>query len=258
MILQLLFLLSWQLILAQPRVSIITSVYNADEFIEHFLEDITRQTIFKECEVILINPASPGNEDAIIQKYLKRYSNIVYRKLDKDPGLYAVWNMAIRMAKAPYVTNANTDDRHAPQFLQVMASVLDKNSNIDLIYADYYMTEVKNGLYENARSIASSTYKALEFSMQAMRGCLPGAQPMWRKSMHIKYGYFDESFLIEGDYEMWLRAATRGARFKHVPQNLGLILRNTSGLSLSPQWVQIRKREHDRIRSAFKKYLSIM
>lgn len=43
-----------------PKISILTSVYNGDEFIRPFLEDITRQTIFEEkCELVLVNANSP-------------------------------------------------------------------------------------------------------------------------------------------------------------------------------------------------------
>ena len=42
------------LISKQPIVSIITSVFNGDEFIGGFLEDIVRQTIFHDCELIII------------------------------------------------------------------------------------------------------------------------------------------------------------------------------------------------------------
>ena len=45
-----------------PKISIITSVYDGDDYIESFLEDITRQTIFKDkCELIMVNANSPGN-----------------------------------------------------------------------------------------------------------------------------------------------------------------------------------------------------
>src|ERR1700728_4223701 len=95
----------------KPRVSIITSVWNGDEYIESFLADITQQTIFPACELIMINANSPGNEAPVIKKYMEKYPNIVYTRLEKDPGLYGVWNLAIKMASADLLTNANLDDR---------------------------------------------------------------------------------------------------------------------------------------------------
>ena len=64
-----------------PKISIITSVYNGDQFIEGFLADITQQTIFDQCELILINANSPGNEEPVIKKYMDQYPNIIYQRL---------------------------------------------------------------------------------------------------------------------------------------------------------------------------------
>src|SRR5688572_18772954 len=89
----------------KPLVSIITSIWNGDEFIEGFLADITRQTFFTNCELILINANSPGNEEPVIEKYMSQYPNIRYVKLNQDPGLYGVWNMGIKMAKGEFITN---------------------------------------------------------------------------------------------------------------------------------------------------------
>ena len=69
-------------------------VYNGDEFIEGFLADITRQTIFDQCELIIINANSPGNEEPVIKKYMAQYPNIVYKRLDQ--GSRNLWNMEHR------------------------------------------------------------------------------------------------------------------------------------------------------------------
>ena len=81
-----------------PEVSIITSIWNGDEFIEGFLADITKQTVFSKCELILINASSPGNEEPIIKNYMTLYPNIIYERLPQDPGLYAVWNLSLKKA----------------------------------------------------------------------------------------------------------------------------------------------------------------
>ena len=57
----------------KPRVTIITSVYKGDKFIKGFLEDIVQQTIFNDCELIIINANSPEKEDDIIKRYADKY-----------------------------------------------------------------------------------------------------------------------------------------------------------------------------------------
>lgn len=238
-----------------PTVSIITSIWNADEFIEGFLADITRQTIFSDCELIMINANSPGNEEAIIKKYIERYPNIRYVKLDRDPGLYAVWNQAIKMAKGKYITNANSDDRRHPALIELHVKALDASPEIDLVYSGYLLTQHPNETFENNHYIWEVHSLMEEFAPERMNKCLPGPQPMWRKSMHERCGYFDESFRSSGDWEMWNRAASKGSVFKKITGIYGLVYLNPTGISTDKDEKKAleRKQEDDRIIAQYKK-----
>jgi glycosyltransferase involved in cell wall biosynthesis len=223
---------------AVPKVSIITSVFKGDKFIKGFFEDITAITIFDQCELIIINANSPGNEDAIIQTYTKCYPNIRYIKLDYDPGIYGVWNMAIQLAQADFITNANLDDRHNPTFLAYQVKELEKDTTIDLVYADFFISFLPNISWSTFRTFKKTyqlAYKS-SFSPSALCfDCLPGPHPVWRKSMHNNYGYFDERFFSAGDWEMWLRAASKGAKFKKIKGTSGIFYFNPQGLSTASQ-----------------------
>lgn len=215
-----------------PVLSIITSIYNGDRFIEYFLDDIVKQTIFKDCELILINAASPGNEEPIILDYLNRYPNIIYKKLEKDPGIYAVWNIGIQLSRGEFITNANLDDRLAHNCHETFLKSLQQNPNVDLVYSDAYITHFPNENFENNQHHTRSNLP--EFSKETIKQhCLPNAHPMWRKSMHTKYGYFDEKFKHSGDWEMWLRAAKQGAIFSKIHGIYALHFANPRGLSVS-------------------------
>src|ERR1700722_20402182 len=133
-ILYIAYLLNAYLCGQQIKVSIITSIYKGDQFIQGFMKNITEQTLFDKCELILINAHSPGKEEAVIQPYLNKYPNIIYIKLDHDPGLYAVWNLGIKSAQGQYVTNANLDDRLKKDSIEVHAKALDEHPDIDLVY----------------------------------------------------------------------------------------------------------------------------
>ncbi len=214
----------------EPRVSIITSVYKADQFIEGFLEDITRQTIFDQCELILINAASPGNEEHIIQKYCARYPNIMYRKLEYDPGLYAVWNLGVLLARAPYLTNANTDDRLRSDCYEKHVKALDDHAEIGLVYSDFYVTYYPNETFDKFRCHHVRTMPAFT-PQEILNQPLPNNHPMWRRSLHQQYGLFDESFAYSGDWEMWARLVAFGVKFIKVPGVLSLYYYNPTGLS---------------------------
>ncbi|MGC2310062.1 MAG: glycosyltransferase [Candidatus Babeliaceae bacterium] len=221
---------------SKPLVSIISSVYKGDEFITLFLKNIVQQTIFDQCELILVNAHSPDNEEPIILEYCKQYPNIVYVRLDHDPGLYAVWNYAIReLAHGEFITNANIDDYRFPGSIEIQVSFLKRYPAIDLVYGDSFI--IKNPYTETffetefSRNFMSNYH---EFALTTMVYCLPGPAPLWRKSMHDTYGYFDETFFSSGDHEFWLRAVSQGAKFMKIPCIACIYYQNINGLSTSP------------------------
>ena len=235
------------LVASKPTVSIITSVYNGDEFIKGFLEDITQQTIFSDCELLLINAHSPGNEERIITEYMQVYPNIFYLRLKKDPGLYAVWNIGIMLARGEFITNANLDDRRNPECLELQAKALKEDPEVDLVYGHFVITEKPNETF--AQHTPCGLVDPGPFDPKKLFKCLPGPMPLWRKSLHENYGFFDEQFLYAGDLEMWNRAASLGAQFKKIDIVAGIFYQNPQGLSTNedPQKVQRRNYENDQI-----------
>ncbi len=205
------------------KVSAIISTYNSERFIKSCLDDLVNQTLYQknQLEIIVINSGSEQNEEDIVKEYQKHFNNIVYQKTEKET-IYQAWNRGIKLATGIYITNANTDDRHSADAFEKMVNVLDKNENVDVVYANVYKTDVEND------NLNSSTEKTLinwpDFDKDLLLfGCFIGPQPVWRKSLHEKFGYFDESLKVVGDYEFWLRISS-GAKFYHLNEPLGLYL----------------------------------
>ena len=80
---------------------------------------------------------------------------------------------------------------------------------------------------------------------------MPHASPMWRKSYHEKYGYFDEKYRSSGDWEMWLRGASQGSKFKKIYEVLGLYYFNPTGISTNPDNFSWKREEEKEV---FEKY----
>jgi len=239
-----------------PKLSIITSVFNGDEYIEGFLEDVTGQTIFKEkCELILINANSPGNEEETILKYKEKYpDNIVYKKLDEDPGIYAVWNMGVEMSTGEFLTNANLDDRKASNQLEMLSKQLFSDPEVDLVYADMLITDKPNETFED-NSSSGRKYTFPEFSFDNLKMVnMPHASPVWRKSLHDEHGLFDEKYGSAGDWEMWLRASSQGSKMKKAPGILGLYYFNPTGISTNPDNFDWKRKEE---KGVFEKYQNV-
>ncbi|GBD88055.1 hyaluronan synthase [bacterium BMS3Abin03] len=206
------------------KVSAIVSTYNSEKFIRGCLDDLINQTLYKkgELEIIVVNSGSNENESRIVQEYQTKFSNLELISTDERETVYKAWNRGIKAATGKYITNANTDDRHRHDALEILTLELDKNNDVALVYADSKVTQTENRTFDNTPLSGYLLYP--EFDRQKLfEICFIGPQPMWRKSLHEKYGYFDEKFKSAGDSEFWLRIVSK-EKFKHINQLLGLYL----------------------------------
>ncbi len=221
---------------SEIKVSAIVSVYAAEVFMQGCLEDLTAQSLYKkgEMEIVVINSCSPQNEEKIVHAFQKNYSHIKYLRTDTRETIYQAWNRGIKIASGKYITNANADDRHRQDALELLANHLDENPNVVLVYGDQIITETENEDFSHYSPVG--VFQWPEFDRNyLLKVCCTGSQPMWRKSVHSEYGFFDETLQIAGDYEFWLRISQKYC-FKHVPEYLGLYLR-------SPQSAEYRNRK---------------
>ena len=197
------------------------------------LEDLTGQTLFAagELEIIIIDTASPQNERAIIEEFQRKFSNITYVRTPGRETIYTAWNRAIEIARGKYLTSANTDDRHRPDALAVMASHLDAHPDVALVYADQLISELPNETFAEAQATARWDWP--EFSYADLeRRCILGSQPVWRRSLHEKHGLFLPELHSAGDYEFWLRAG-KEENFRRLPEILGVYYHNPNGQELA-------------------------
>jgi len=185
-------------------VSAIVSAYYCSAFLQQRLDNLHEQ----DCEIVII--AQEGSKEAEIAK------NELLVLTPDIPTIYKAWNLGIKASTGDYLTSANSDDIFYPGALRKMADVLDNDKRFAIIYSDVDMTDTIGGekktTYKNSRG---------DFD-ELMHRCFVGPFPMWRKSLHEKYGMFNEEFHVAGDYEFWLRIASNGERFYYMPESLGL------------------------------------
>ena len=63
---------------AKPKISVLTSVYKCEKFMQGFMDSILAQSVFEDTEFLLIDCNSPQNEKTIIEKYSNKFQNIDY------------------------------------------------------------------------------------------------------------------------------------------------------------------------------------
>ncbi|MGE5411841.1 MAG: glycosyltransferase, partial [Clostridiales bacterium] len=212
-------------------LSAVVSVYNSERFIKGCLDDLINQTIFAkgQLEIVVVNTGSKQNEEAVIKEYQARYSNIKYIKTESRETVYQAWNRGVKAASGKYVTNANTDDRHRKNGLEILVSLLENNPDKVLAYGDSIITKVENETFEGCTIDGYLNWPDFE-KYRMLEFCFIGPHPVWRKSVHEEFGYFDEKYITAADYEFWLRLAQK-YEFIHTSELVGLYWLNEGTVS---------------------------
>jgi glycosyltransferase involved in cell wall biosynthesis len=218
----------------KPLVSVISSIYNSQRFIDSFLEDVERQTIFEQSEILLIICGSEHKRDlAACHDFQKKFPSNARVILTEKCGLYKAWNLGIKEASSTLLANWNTDDRRFFDSLEAQVLALHRSPDVDLVYGPTLTTYVENEPAHLCRS--EERFGCYDATIENMLlNNSPHCLPVWRASLHDRFGTFDESYRSAGDYEMWMRALKGGAKFKRLDRLIGTYYRNPEGISSNP------------------------
>ncbi len=58
-------------------------------------------------ELIVVDAASPESERETIERYMKSFANIRYKRMDYRIGIYDAWNVGVDLSRGRYLTNTN-------------------------------------------------------------------------------------------------------------------------------------------------------
>lgn len=237
------------------KCSIFCSLFKGQNFIDGYMSNILEQTIFNDTEFLILDCDSPQNEKEKILPLSQQYPNIKYVRLDKDPGLYAAWNIAIKMCSAPIIGNWNVDDRKPCNGLEILYKRLERKPQVDIVYGITYISTTANEKYEDNEY--DKVYPYLPHSLNnLLQNNSPHCMPLWRKNIHDRFGYFDESYMSAADGEFWLRCAFAGAILELVNHPVGLYYHNPDGVSTNPENLQKCLAEVRRSREMYLKQLN--
>ena len=181
-----------------PKVSIIMSTYNDNQYIRQAIESILNQT-YKDFEFIIIDDASTDDTIEIIKSYKDERINLIINSVNQ--GLTKNLNKALRVASGEYIARMDGDDVSFPDRLEKQVNYLDKHRDVYLIG-----TAIRN-------IGASDLYWKLPDDSEDLRVRMllhpVFAHPsfMFRKEIVDEGLCYDESFRTAQDYDFASRVA---------------------------------------------------
>lgn len=181
-----------------PSFTIVVATYNAEKTLQECIDSFASQT-YTNKELIIIDGDSSDNTLDIIERNKEIIS---YWVSEPDGGIYSAWNKAVPKAQGQWIYFLGADDYFAnSEVLENVAKKLTIAPNtINVIYGGVDHISA-SGAYLYTRgdpwSKVGKRYKELM--------TIPHQGVFHRKLLFDKYGDFDESFKIAGDYEFLLR-----------------------------------------------------
>lgn len=118
----------------QCKISVIVPVYNSEKYLEECLNSIVNQSL-QNIEIIIVNDGSTDNSGQIINKYSRRYSNIVVISQPNQGVTIARLN-GLKKATGDYVAFVDNDDILEPSMYETMYKTA-INLNHDVVICNY-------------------------------------------------------------------------------------------------------------------------
>ncbi|MBD3795775.1 MAG: glycosyltransferase [Epsilonproteobacteria bacterium] len=227
----------------KPLISIITVVFNGEKYLEQTIQSVINQN-YDNVEYIIIDGGSTDKTLEIIKKY---EDQIDYWVSEKDQGIYDAMNKGIRLVQGDLVGLINADDYYEQNSIESIVKAY-QNEQFDVIYGDiYYLDGIQKKV---ATAYATGKrYRVFPYSFKWIwvDMLFPHPSSFVTSNTYKKYGLYDASFKISGDYDLFLRFYVQQARFFYLPE----ILASFREGGVSTTSMKLKRKENFQIRMKY-------
>ena len=180
----------------KPKITVYITNHNYEKFISKSIQSVLNQS-FKNYELIIIDDGSSDDSVDVIDRFCKKNKDIIFVK-QKKRGLVASNNIAISLAKGKYIMRLDADDWLKKDALKEMFKIIDKNDETAMVFPDYYEVDI-NG--KKILRFVRHNFKKVDLKDQPAHG----ACSLIRLSILKKIGGYDEKFMCQDGYYIWMK-----------------------------------------------------
>lgn len=211
-----------------PKLSVITIVYNNLKDIERTMLSVLNQT-YSNIEYIIIDGASTDGTKEIIENYRSRVAHFIS---EQDKGIYDAMNKGLAMASGDYVLFMNSGDEiYAPE---TVAEVFAAAPSGDIYYGETEMFD------ENWNSLGQRRHRAPEhFDWHSFKF----GMNISHQAIYIKRSLteeFDLRYKYSSDIDWILKAAKKSSNIVNTHMYVAKYL--VGGISKKKHWASLKER----------------
>jgi glycosyltransferase involved in cell wall biosynthesis len=217
-------------VVLQPALTIITPVFNGENFIAETISSILDALVAVPYEYIVLNDGSTDSTASILSKFADRIKILTHSNI----GESATVNRGLHIAQGEFVLVISADDPLLTgELVNRACKILSNDPDLVAIYPDWRIID------ELGQVIMTKVLP--EFSEEIMIGrckCLPGPGTVFRKSAAIKIGGRRDKWKYVGDYDFWLRMSRVG-KIVRLPGVLAQWRQNQKSTSISQRGLEM-------------------
>lgn len=214
----------------QPVLTIITPVFNGENFIAETISSILDALIAVPYEYIVLDDGSTDSTASILSKFADRIKILTHSNI----GESATVNRGLHIAQGEFVLVISADDPLLTgELVNRACKILSNDPDLVAIYPDWRIID------ELGRVIMTKVLP--EFSEEIMIGrckCLPGPGTVFRKSAALRVGGRKDKWKYVGDYDFWLRMSRVG-KIVRLPEVLAQWRQNEKSTSISQRGLEM-------------------
>jgi glycosyltransferase involved in cell wall biosynthesis len=198
------------------KFSIITPSLNQGRFIGEALYSVAQQS-YSDMEHIVVDGNSDDGTVGLLQGLSTRPTYAHLRWLSEpDDGQSDALNKGLRLATGDIIGWLNSDDRYRPGCFEKVAQVFASDPHIDVLYGDTTWIDEAGRVFLRRREIEFSYFILLYHRVLY----IPTTATFFRRRVIDKGHLLDTTLHYAMDFELFVRLAHAGYRFKHLPATL--------------------------------------
>lgn len=183
------------------KISIITPSYNQAQFIERTILSVLDQD-YPDLEYIVMDG---GSTDGTVE-ILKKYSDRIIWKSEKDNGQSDAINKGLKMATGDIVAYLNSDDTYEPGTFQKVADFFENNKDAKWVTGKCKIINEKDEEIRKPITFYKNLLlKKFSYAKLLSENFISQPATFWKREIHAEMGFLDENEHFCMDYEFWLR-----------------------------------------------------
>jgi glycosyltransferase involved in cell wall biosynthesis len=192
-----------------PRITVLLSVYNGEEFISEAVESILAQTL-SDFEFVIYDDGSTDNTREIVARF--NDPRIEVRANPKNKGLVVNLADGVRCARGDFIARMDADDIAHPCRFEQQVQFLDENPGVDVLGTGVVFFSSAGETLGIQPTLHDDIALSLFFDFTMMHPTV-----MFRTAALKRSGLnYDPDFATSEDFDLWTRMI-RTHQFHNLP-----------------------------------------